>query len=161
MLIVQIALTCCQLLFTPLCLSFKPMLVWVIFAPAVETDTPFAPARHLKNLWPVLQIPLLLHFSSDSQISGPAAITFLPVRWDTRRSSQCFSNAAFDLSFKGSFIYCRKLDVKWASAAAVCSSMGFLWGTGCLGVRSCGMTNWQLSRQVPGALLSFVWFTGV
>lgn len=40
MIIVQNDATCCQLLLTPLCLLFKRVLVWVIFAPDRETVSP-------------------------------------------------------------------------------------------------------------------------
>lgn len=47
MIIVQNDAICCQLLFTPLCLLFKRMLVWVILH---QTGRRTVPALGLKNL---------------------------------------------------------------------------------------------------------------
>lgn len=109
-----------------------------------------------------------LHLFSDSQISGRAVRTFLPLRWDVsdvRRpraasSSPCFSNEAFDLSSKGSLIYCRKLDVEWAPGAAAAAGWA---SSGASLPRSTKLCYDQLTiipSSNRGFILSFVWITG-
>lgn len=89
---------------------------------------------------------------------------FLPLLWDTslsflffpgweREAALCVSQTKRLTFLLGVFYFshcCRKLSVKCASGAAVCSSIGFLWGTGhrlSMLLFHCILwyENWQLS----------------
>lgn len=126
--------TCCQLLFTPLCLLFKRTLVWVILPQRGGDGRPLcASAWSEKPLTAPLDtaVPPFFQWLADfwrrsdncdtfSPFAGTHQIFFCQLRaWS---SSLCFPNGAFDLYFKGSLICCRKLGVEWASGAAVHSS---------------------------------------
>lgn len=78
--------TCCQLLFTPVCLLFKRTLVWVILPRRGEDGRPLcASAWSEKLLTAPLDtvVPPFFQWLADFWRHSDNCDTFSPPRWDT------------------------------------------------------------------------------
>lgn len=140
-------------LFAPLCLLWEHMLVWDILHQAGQPTVP-EPQSLVQKLWPALQIPCVPSFSQWLTHSGPALITLTrpaSLLWDTSPFSAwepeaglCVSQMKHLTSLIRVFYFrhcCRKLSVKCASGAAVCSSPP-------LGQRAHRLSIWTLNPHV-------------
>lgn len=140
--------TCCQLLFAPFCLLWECMLVWDILHQTGQLAVPQPLCLTPKTSDQSFRYPCVPSFPQWITHSGPALITLTPFSppplppsvgyisffsaWEPE-AALCVSQMKHLTSLLGVFYFshcCRKLSVKCASGAAVCSSTGLLWGTG-------------------------------
>lgn len=139
--------TSCQLLFAPFCLLWEHMLVWDILHQTGQLTVPQPQCLTPKTSDQSFRYPRIRMFPQWITHSGPALITPTPFSlppppffgmhllfsaWEPE-AALCVSQMKHLTSLLGVFYFshcCRKLSVKCASGAAVCSSTGLLWGTG-------------------------------
>lgn len=115
MIIVLHGLTCCQLHFAPLCLLWEHMLVWDILHQTGQQTFPEPQCLIPKTSDQSFRYCIILHFpvthtfwpcsdNSDTFFSPPSLgyiSSFFFFRQRGWSSTLCFSNEAFDLSFRG------------------------------------------------------------